>query len=75
MQVGVAVAADYGAPVAVDGRHALVEVPMPAAPRAIIDDAPGEPVTLQQPDRGIGGLNQAGEPCPPACGVGGLVVS
>jgi hypothetical protein len=48
---------------------------MPSAPGAIIGDASGEPVTLQRPERGVGGRNQAGEPCPAVCGVGGLVVN
>jgi hypothetical protein len=48
---------------------------MPSATGTIIGDAFGEPVTLQRPERGLGGLNQAGEPYPAACGVGGLIVS
>ena len=73
MQVGVAVVADRGGPVPVDGGNVVVEVAVPAAPRAVIGDPPGQPVPLHRADRVLGMHDLAGQSVPPGGVVGGLV--
>ena len=73
VQVGVAVVADCGCPVAVDGCQVMVEVPVPAAARAIVGDALAQPVSLQQADRGFGVQDQAQELVAASFVIGGLV--
>jgi hypothetical protein len=61
VQVGIAVVADRGGPVAVNGGQVMVEVPAPAAARAVILDPLAQPVPLHRADRGFGVQDQAGD--------------
>jgi hypothetical protein len=74
VQVGVAVVAHRGGPVAVRGGQVVVEVPVPAAPGAVVDDRGGQPVPLQPAVGGFGAGDQAGQPGLSVGGVGCLVV-
>jgi hypothetical protein len=73
VQVGIAVIADRSGPVAVDSREVVVEVPAPAAARAVIFDPLAQPVPLQLAYRGFGVQDQPGDLFPAAFVVGGLV--
>src|SRR5215468_1434131 len=63
VQVGITVAADRGAPVAVDRGQVLVEVPAPPARGTVIDDTPAEPMPLQRSHRGLGGGTRTRRGC------------
>ena len=73
MQVRVAVVTDRGGPVAVDGREVVVEVPAPAAARAVIFDPLAQPVPLQRAGRRFGVQDQAGQLLAAPVVLGGLV--
>jgi len=51
----------------------VVEVPVPAAPGAVIDDRGGQPVPLQPAMGGFGAGDQPGQPGPSVGGIGRLV--
>lgn len=61
MQVGVAVIADRGGPVAVDGGEIVVVVPVPAAARAIIANPLAQPMPLRRADCRFRVQDQAGD--------------
>ena len=69
----VAVIADRGGPVAVDSGEVMVEVPVPAASRAVVGDALAQPVPLQLADGGLRVQDQAGELLAAPLVLGGLV--
>jgi hypothetical protein len=75
VQVGPAVIADRGGPVAVDSREVMVEVPTPAAARAVIFDPLAQPMPLQRTGRRFGVQDQAGDLLPAAFVVGLVAAS
>lgn len=74
MQVGVAVVADRRAPVPADSRDVVLEIAMPAAPRAIIGDPLAQPVPLYRSGRGLRVQDQARKLIPAPLVIGGLVL-